>query len=193
MRSIGVFCGANPGKGEHYLASACEVGRRLAEEDIRLVYGGGSVGLMGAVADACLAAGGEVIGVITRKLLELEVGHRGCQELIVVDTMLERKTKMAELSDAFISLPGGIGTLDEMLEMLTWSQLDIHQKASGLLNVDGYYDGMLAFFDKVKSEGFVRPEHLEMLVACEDLDELLQRLRAYEPVEVAKWNNQAGG
>jgi uncharacterized protein (TIGR00730 family) len=146
---------------------------------------------MGALADACLEAGGEVIGVITRRLLELEVGHGGCQELIVVDSMLERKTKMAELSDAFISLPGGIGTLDEMLEMLTWSQLDIHQKPSGLLNVDGYFDGMLSFFETVQREQFVRPEHLRMLVAEERLDDLLGKLRAYQPELVAKWPIQS--
>lgn len=176
--------------GDRYLARAREVGHRLADEGIRLVYGGGSVGLMGAMADACLSAGGEVVGVITKKLLELEVGHVGCQELIVVETMLERKTRMAELSDAFLSLPGGIGTLDELLEMLTWSQLDIHQKPSGLLNVDGFYDGFLAFLEKVQCEGFVRPEHLGMLMAAERVEDVIEKLRAYQPVAVAKWVNQ---
>ena len=185
--SLCVFCGSSPGRGEAYLAAAAEVGRRLAEQKIRLIYGGGSVGLMGRVADSCLEAGGEVIGVITRSLLDLEVGHTGCTELEVVETMLERKLRMAELSDGFVSLPGGIGTLDEMFEMLTWSQLDIHHKPSGLLNVDGYYDDLRSFLGRVVDDRFLLAEHSEMLLIDDDFDHLLENIRAWEPRPVEKW------
>jgi len=187
MKSLCVFCGSSPGRGKLFVQAAQLVGRRLAEENIQLVYGGGSVGLMGAVADACLDAGGEVIGVITEKLQDLEVGHTGCTELLVVDTMLERKTVMAERSDGFLSLPGGIGTLDEMFEMLTWSQLDIHNKPSALLNVDGYYDGLLEFLDRVVADRFVLGEHLGMLLTGNDFEDVLHRLQTYEPVILEKW------
>ncbi len=187
IESLCVFCGSSPGRGEFYLAAATAVGRRLAEENIRLIYGGGSVGLMGRVADSCLDAGGEVIGVITRALLDLEVGHLGCTELEVVDTMLERKMRMAELSDGFVSLPGGIGTLDEMFEMLTWSQLDIHQKPSGLLNIDGYYDHLRTFLERVVADRFLLAEHNEMMLIDTDFDQLMEKLRAWQPRPVQKW------
>ena len=185
--SLCVFCGSSPGRGDNYLAAAKAVGRRLAEKNLRLVYGGGSVGLMGCVADACLDAGGEVIGVITRALLDLEVGHTGCTELEVVETMLERKMRMAELSDGFVSLPGGIGTLDEMFEMLTWSQLDIHQKPSGLLNIDGYYDDLRSFLKRVVEDRFLLQEHSEMLLLDDNFDQLLEKLHAWQPRPVEKW------
>ncbi len=187
INSLCVFCGSSPGRGTDYLDAATQVGRHLAEQNIRLIYGGGSVGLMGRVADACLDAGGEVVGVITQSLLALEVGHTGCTELKIVDTMLERKTLMAELSDAFVSLPGGIGTLDEMFEMLTWSQLDIHHKPSALLNVDGYYDHLQTFLKRVVDDRFLLGEHLEMLLVDDQFERLLGKLRDWQPVQVEKW------
>lgn len=154
-----------------------ELGRTLAARDIRLVYGGGSVGLMGILADACLEAGGEVTGVITRHLMTREVGHAGVTELIQVDTMLERKTRMAEHSDAFLSLPGGIGTLDELFEMLTWTQLYLHDKPNGLLNVDGYYDSLIAFLrDSVHANGFADARHIDNLIVGDTIDELIAAL-----------------
>ena len=187
INSLCVFCGSSPGRGTDYLDAATQVGRHLAEQNLRLIYGGGSVGLMGRVADACLDAGGEVVGVITQSLLALEVGHTGCTELKIVDTMLERKTLMAELSDAFVSLPGGIGTLDEMFEMLTWSQLDIHHKPSALLNVDGYYDHLQTFLKRVVDDRFLLGEHLEMLLVDDQFERLLGKLRDWQPVQVEKW------
>lgn len=154
-----------------------ELGRTLAAHGIRLVYGGGSVGLMGILADACLEAGGEVTGVITRHLMTREVGHAGVTELIQVDTMLERKTRMAEHSDAFLSLPGGIGTLDELFEMLTWTQLHLHDKPNGLLNVDGYYDSLIAFLrDSVHANGFADAGHIDNLIVGDTIDELIVAL-----------------
>ena len=187
INSLCIFCGSSPGRGTQYLDAATLVGRHLAEQNIRLVYGGGSVGLMGRVADACLEAGGEVVGVITKSLLDLEVGHIGCTELKIVDTMLERKTLMAELSDACVSMPGGIGTLDEMFEMLTWSQLDIHHKPSALLNVDGYYDDLLTFLNRVVEDRFLLGEHLEMLLVDDQFERLLGKLRDWQPTRVEKW------
>ncbi len=158
------------------------VGRTLAERGIRLVYGGGSVGLMGILADACLEAGGEVTGVITRHLMNREVGHAGVTDLILVDTMLERKSRMAEHSDAFVSLPGGIGTLDELFEMLTWTQLHLHDKPNGVLNVNAYFDPLLAFLrDQVHGQGFADAEHLENLIVADRFDSLLDAMSARKP------------
>ncbi len=187
INSLCIFCGSSPGRGTQYLDAATLVGRHLAEQNIRLVYGGGSVGLMGRVADACLEAGGDVVGVITKSLLDLEVGHTGCSELKIVDTMLERKTVMAELSDAFVSLPGGIGTLDEMFEMLTWSQLDIHAKPSALLNINGYFDDLQTFLKRVVEDRFLLGEHLEMLLVDDHFERLLDKLRNWKPNPVEKW------
>ena len=151
-----------------------EVGRGLAARGIRLVYGGGSIGLMGIMADACLEAGGQVTGVITRHLMDREVGHRGVTDLVLVDTMLERKTRMAELSDAFLSLPGGVGTLDELFEMLTWTQLHLHEKPNGLLNIEGYYDPLLSFLrDRVQGCGFADAAHVDNLMVGDDFEALL--------------------
>lgn len=155
-------------------------GRLLAERGIRLVYGGGSIGLMGILADACLEAGGEVTGVITRQLMDREVGHRGVTSLEIVETMLERKTRMAELSDGFISLPGGIGTLDEIFEMLTWTQLGIHRKPNGLLNIEGYYDSLLAFLESsVVGQHFAAPAHRDNLLVDDSLEPLIARMEAF--------------
>lgn len=175
--SLCVFCGSQSGTNPAYLESARATGLALAERGIRLVYGGGSVGMMGAVADACLEAGGEVIGVIPAFLMDLELGHRGVTQLEVVPTMLERKLRMAELSDAFITLPGGIGTLDELFEMLTWVRLAVHTKPSGILNVAGFYDELISFCGKTQVDGgFISAQDAANLVADDSISSLLEKL-----------------
>lgn len=178
MHSICVFCGSNPGNRPEYLHMARETGRRIAERQLTLVYGGGKVGLMGAVADAALAAGGRVVGVIPQMLLDREVGHPGLSELHVVTTMSERKLLMGELSDGFLSLPGGIGTLDELFEAWTWTQLGLHDKPSGLLNYRGYYDALARFLDLAIAEGFLRPRHRATLLIGTEIEPLLDELLA---------------
>ncbi len=187
MKSLCVFCGASPGARPIYREVAEAVGKQIAQEKIRMIYGGGSVGLMGAVADACLAAGGEVTGVITRQLSKLEVGHDRLTAIEVVESMHERKARMAELADGFVALPGGIGTLEEMFEALTWAQLELHAKPCGLLNVDGYYDHLQAFLEHVVQERFLLAEHGKMLLCEPDFDSLLERMRSFEPVKLEKW------
>jgi len=175
--SLCVFCGSQSGTNPAYLESARTTGLTLAERGIRLIYGGGSVGMMGAVADACLEAGGEVIGVIPAFLMDLELGHRGVTQLEVVPTMLERKLRMAELSDAFITLPGGIGTLDELFEMLTWVRLAVHTKPSGILNVAGFYDELISFCGKTQVDGgFISAQDAANLVADDSISSLLEKL-----------------
>ena len=192
MKRVCVFCGSNPGVREDYRNSAQALARALAGRGLGLVYGGGNVGLMGMLADSMLQAGGEVIGVIPRSLVAKEVAHHGVTELRIVDTMHERKALMNDLSDAFIALPGGFGTLDELFEILTWSQLGIHGKPSGLLNVAGYYDRLLAMLDHAVAERFLRPAHRELVIADSDVDALLQRLAAFVPVPAGKWANAKG-
>jgi uncharacterized protein (TIGR00730 family) len=176
LQSLAVFCGSSPGGASIYQETAREVGRSLGQRDIRLVYGGGHVGLMGVVADACLNVGGSVIGVIPQTLADREVAHRGLTELRVVGSMHERKAVMAELSDAFLALPGGYGTWDELFEALTWSQLGIQNKVCGLLNVNGYYDSLIAMMDRAVAEGFIRDPHREWLLSDTDVSRLLDRL-----------------
>lgn len=176
IQSLCIFCGSKKGQNPIYADAAAAIGRDMATKGIRLVYGGGSVGLMGVLADACLEAGGEITGVITEQLLDLELGHNGLSELCVVDTMLDRKTVMAERSDAFIALPGSIGTLDELFEMLTWTQLDIQTKPSGLLNINGYFDDLLALINKIVSEEFLSQTHADQLHVGTDFDSLLSQL-----------------
>lgn len=192
MNSVCVFCGSNPGARPDYLAAASSLGATLAERDVRLVYGGASVGLMGAIADAALAAGGEVVGVIPHSMSERELAHEHLTELHVVDTMLERKQRMADLSDAFIALPGGMGTLDELFEALTWSQLGIHAKPCGLYDVASYYAALEAFLDHAVTEGFVKPPHRAMLLRDTDPNALLDRLAAWRPTNDAKWITRSG-
>lgn len=187
LQRICVFCGSSSGTGEAYLLAAREVGRLLCERGIELVYGGGRVGLMGAVADACLAAGGRVIGVIPQLLVDKEVAHQGLTELHVVQTMHERKALMADLSGAFLALPGGYGTWDELCEVLTWTQIGIQRKASALLNVNGYYDPLLAMADRAVAEGFLLAENRELLLTGTDPSQLLDRLQAYVPPVAGKW------
>ena len=187
MQSVCVFCGSNTGADAAYAEAARAVARAIVAAGCRLVYGGGSIGLMGVLADAALAARGTVIGIAPRRLLEREVVHRGLAELRVVETMLERKTLMAELSDAFIALPGGFGTLDELFEMLTWTQLGFQRKPCGLLNVAGYYDGLTGFLDHAVAQRFVMREHRDMLLVEKDPAVLLERLRSQPIPEVNKW------
>mgnify|MGYP003471829466 FL=1 len=176
FRRICVYCASSNRVDEVWRESARDMARCLARRGVGVVFGGGSVGLMGALADAALAEGVEVIGVIPRKLLDLELGHRGVTELVVVDTMHERKHRMAELSDGFVALPGGWGTLEEIFEVTTWTQLGYHDKPVGLLNVGGYYDHLLAFLDHSSELGFIRREHRPILQSATDPDELLERL-----------------
>lgn len=187
LSSVGVFCGANPGHSPAFAAAARDVGETLANDGITLVYGGSSLGLMGIVADAVLAAGGKAIGVIPQPLMGREIAHSGLTDLHIVDSMHARKFRMAQLSDAFIALPGGYGTLDESFEILTWTQLGIHRKPLGLLNVDGFYDHLLRFNDHQAAQGFVRPAHREMLIADASPALLLQRLRDVELPTDGKW------
>lgn len=187
MRRLCVFCGSSPGARPSYKAAAEELGRYLASEQIGLVYGGGNVGLMGILADAALAAGGEVIGVIPRHLMALEVGHNGLSQMHVVDSMHERKALMADLSDAFLAMPGGFGTFEEFCEVLTWSQLGLHQKPCGLLNIDNYYTPMLQMFDHAVEERFIRSENRRLVLAAETVPEVIEELRNWKPVFVEKW------
>jgi hypothetical protein len=187
MRRICVFCGSSPGRSPAYTEAAVELGKTLVARGLGLVYGGASVGLMGKLADTVLEAGGEVVGVIPDTLIRYEVAHRGLPDLRVVRSMAERKTMMAELSDGFISLPGGTGTLDEMTEMLTWSQLGEHDKPSGLLDVDGYYSNLIAFLDHAVEERFLRPEHRAMLIVETSASALLDRFESYAAPKLEKW------
>lgn len=187
MNSICVFCGSNPGANPAYAAAARELGGALAGKGIRLVYGGGSVGLMGELADAVLAAGGRVTGVIPRALWAREVGHRGLDDLRIVDTMHERKALMADLADAFIALPGGLGTLEEIFEIWTWAQLGLHEKPCGFLNVDGYFTSLFAFLDRAVEDALLRPQHRAMAVVENDVGAMLTRLDAWQPPRVEKW------
>lgn len=185
IKAITVFCGASHGKRPDYAAQAFSLGRLLAQRGITLVYGGGRAGLMGAVADGCLAGGGKVIGVITRLLEDRELGHTGITDLRIVETMHERKMAMAELADAFIALPGGLGTLDEMFEILAWAQLGIHAKPVGLLNTAGYYDSLMTFLDHVEQENFLRLNHRTAVVFDAEIGPLLDRLTTVEPASAA--------
>lgn len=179
IRALCVFCGSRAGEDPRHAEAARSLGSFLAGQGVRLVYGGGSVGLMGEVANACLEAGGEVHGVITHDLMAREVGHAGLTELVRVETMAQRKLAMAELSDAFVSLPGGVGTLDEMFEMVTWTQLRIHHKPSALLNVAGYYDGLISFYDGMIRQGFLPARLREQLLIGSDWDTLWTNLNAW--------------
>lgn len=192
MKRICVFCGSNAGHSPLYRAAAEELGRLLAARGIELVYGGGNIGLMGAVADACLDAGGTVVGVIPESLMGKEVAgrnvdHRALTRMEVVDSMHTRKARMAELADGFIALPGGFGTFEEFCEILTWGQLGFHTKPMGLLNVNGFYDPLLALFDKAVAEGFLRPQNRAMALAETDIGRLLDAMAAYQAEPVSKW------
>lgn len=181
MDSVCVFCGSRPGNDPAYVAAARETGTAIAERGWRLVYGGGQIGIMGAVADAALAAGGEVIGVIPRSLLHKEVAHPGVTRMHVVTSMHRRKALMSSLSDGFLTLPGGFGTLEEFFETLTWAQLGLQPKPCALLNVEGFWDPMLKMLQNLVEDGFVSPEHLDLVLSGRDINALLDRMSAYEP------------
>jgi uncharacterized protein (TIGR00730 family) len=187
LRRICLFCGSSTGVAPDYARAATELGARLARAGVGLVYGGGRVGLMGAAADGALEAGGEVIGVIPRSICDLEVEHRGLTELHVVDSMHERKRLMHELSDGFVTLPGGHGTFDELFETITWLQLGYHRKPVGLLNVAGYYDSLLAMLDHALEQGFLTPHVRELLLVEDDLGDLLERLEAWQAPDLGRW------
>jgi uncharacterized protein (TIGR00730 family) len=182
-----VFCGSSPGARPAYRDAAAALGRALAAQGRTLVYGGGNVGLMGTVADAALAAGGRVIGVMPHHLVAREIAHGGLTELRTVESMHERKQMMADLADTFVLLPGGLGSLEEFFEVWTWGQLGLHQKPYGVLNVDGYFDRLLAFLDHATGERFVRAEHRDQLIVDEGPERLLARLDAHRPAAAPKW------
>jgi uncharacterized protein (TIGR00730 family) len=187
VRSVCVFCGSKSGTEPAYERATRDLGRTLAEKGITLVYGGGRVGLMGVAADAVLEAGGEAIGVIPKALVQREIAHTGLTDLRVVGSMHERKALMSELSEGFVALPGGTGTLEEFFEVLTWAQLGEHRKPCGLLNVDGYYDSLLAVFAHMVAEGFLSEEHRSMILVKTEPVPLLEALARYRPPETPKW------
>lgn len=187
MKSICVFCGSSMGKNKVYKESAAAFGKMLAENNITLVYGGGKVGLMGVMADSALAAGGKCIGIIPKSIADLEIAHDHLTELHIVNNMQERKAMMMERADAFVALPGGLGTLDELAEVLTYNQLRIFDKPIGLLNVNGYFDHLIKFFDHGVNERFVREEHRKNIIVSDNTVELIEMLNAYQPVHIGKW------
>ncbi|RUO31918.1 TIGR00730 family Rossman fold protein [Aliidiomarina sedimenti] len=187
MKSICIYCGSNPGRGAVYAGAARELARELVNRDLKLVYGGASVGIMGLIADTVLELGGEAVGVIPEALVRKEVAHANLTELFVTQSMHERKTLMSELSDGFIAMPGGIGTLEEIFEVWTWAQLGFHGKPCGLLNVDGYFDSLIAFLDNAVAEQFVQQPHRDMLIVDAVADTLLDRFASYEAPTIVKW------
>jgi len=184
LRSLCVYCGSKYGNDPRYRETAVELGRQMADAGVRLVYGGGSVGLMGAIADSVLAHGGEVLGVIPRGLFTTEIGHRGLTELVEVASMHERKARMALESDAFLAMPGGLGTLEELAEIATWAQLGIHAKPVAVLDTDGYWESLLSFLDGAVSAGFVKAEHRDIIIRVDHVDDVLTVLGA-RPVHPA--------
>jgi len=187
MQRICVYCGSSLGRRSDYATSAKALGLEFVKRGITLIYGGASVGIMGLIADTMLNEGGEVVGVIPQSLAEMEVAHQGLSELKIVSNMHERKAMMADLSDGFIALPGGMGTLEELFETLTWSQLQFHNKPCGLLNVEGYYDQLLSFLDHTVDEQYLKPQHRELLLASDNANDLLEKLSSYQPAKGGKW------
>jgi len=187
MKRIVVFCGSSSGTDPVFAARAYETGKLLAQQGIGLVYGGARVGLMGAVADGALEHGGEVIGVLPRFLSGKEIGHSGLTDLIIVDSMHERKTKMHELSDGVVTLPGGFGTMEEVFEMVTWGQLGIHKKPVGVLNVDGFYNDLSELLETMVRKGFLKAENQRMLLFADTIEELLEKMRNYQAPATPKW------
>ncbi len=187
MQTIAVFCGSNSGQNKAYTVEAAELGRLLAVNKIRLVYGGARVGLMGAIASSALEHGGQVVGVIPEFLVRQEIAHDGLSDLIVTESMHQRKLVMNEMADAFIMMPGGFGTIEEFFETLTWSQLGLQEKPSGVLNVGGFFDGLHAFVQHMCGEGFLRREHASMLLVSTTPQHLLDRMRVWVPTRVEKW------
>jgi len=191
IRKICVYCGSSPGKNPAYALAATVLAKELCKRGIGLVFGGGAVGVMGVVADSVLEAGGEAIGVIPKALAVKEVAHYGLSELHVVASMHERKAMMAELADGFIALPGGWGTLEEIFEMLTWAQLGFHEKPCGILNVEGYYDGLIGFLENSFEQAFVNPLYRPLLMKADEPAVLLDQFANYKPPKVRKWMGEA--
>lgn len=187
MKSICVYCGSSFGEKPAYAQAARDLANALTKEGIKLVYGGASVGIMGEIANTVLANGGEVIGVIPQALVDKEVSHASLTKLHIVSSMHERKALMAELSDGFIALPGGFGTLEELFEVLTWSQLGFHQKPVALLNVANYYDSLLEFIDQTTQQMFIKPEHRSLLLADIEVEALIDQMRKFVPPHITKW------
>ena len=187
MKKICVFCGSSMGKRESYKTKAKELGAIFLKNKITLIYGGANVGLMRILADTMLKADGNVIGVMPKSLIEKEVAHNNLTKMHIVGSMQERKNLMAEISDAFIALPGGLGTFDELAEMLTYNQLRIHDKPVGILNIEGYFDNLLKFFDHSVEERFVREEHRNNLIVENNIESLLLKLKSFKPVKIGKW------
>ncbi len=190
MKSITVFCGSNSGFRLEYAEAAKDLARLFVRENIRLIYGGGNVGLMRIIADEVMLKGGEVIGIIPDSLDKKEVAHRGITELRIVDSMHERKAQMAELADGFIAMPGGIGTFEEFFEILTWSQLGFHEKPCAVLNIAGYYNGLLALCDNAVNEGFLHPAHRQLILEDSNPETLLEKMRNLKPLPIKKWIDQ---
>ncbi len=187
LKSLCVYCGSSPGLRASYIEAAEAFGRLIASEHITLIYGGGNVGLMGALADSALQAGGEVIGVIPERLVAKSIAHNGLTKLYCVESMHERKLKMAELADAFIALPGGVGTIEEIFEVFTWTQLGFHSKPCAFLNVEQYYEPLFQFLDHMAEQRFLKKEHLASLIRGDDPCDLLIQLRNYTPAIIDKW------
>lgn len=187
MKRITVFCGSNNGSDTIYKDAAHELGKTLAQNDIELIYGGASVGLMGAVANSTIESGGKATGVLPSFLQKRELEHKNLTEIIIVETMHERKAKMNELCDGIIALPGGFGTLEELFEMLTWAQLALHKKPIGLLNIDGYYDTLLTFIDEMIEKKFVKDEYRNLILVSENPSELINKMKSYEAPLNDKW------
>ncbi len=189
MRSVCVFCGSSSGKDTHYLHSAQQLGTTLSRRKITLIYGGASVGIMGALADAVLDGGGQAIGVIPKFLAKKEIRHEGLTELIEVDSMHQRKQKMVELSEGFIAMPGGFGTLEELCEILTWSQLGLVPYPVGILNIRGYFGGLISLFDHMVDQQFLKPQNRDLVLTDDSVEGLLHKMSHYQPKKVAKWIN----
>ncbi len=188
MNRLCVYCGSSPGTGDDYISAAQELGTLMLQQEIGLVYGGASLGIMGAIADTVLEGGGCVTGIIPQALHGKEIAHKGLTELHVVDSMHERKSLMAVLSDGFVAMPGGFGTLEEIIEVITWGQLGFHDKPCGLLNVAGYFDHLLAFLDHSQAEGFLRAQHRSMLLVASRPAALLEQFSNYAPPSIEKWH-----
>ncbi|MGE8341777.1 MAG: TIGR00730 family Rossman fold protein [Flavobacterium sp.] len=191
MKRITVFCASSFGTEKIYEEQAILVGKTLAEQNIELVYGGANVGLMGAVADGALNAGGKVIGVLPNFLRSKEIAHLGLTELVLVESMHERKTKMNDLCDGVIALPGGFGTLEELFEMLTWAQLGLHKKPIAILNINGFYDSLIALLQTMTEQGLLKDVNQKMLLVSDSIDDLLEKMRNYVPPTVGKWIDKA--
>jgi len=189
MQSICIFCGSSTGRNSTYTGAAVRLGGLLAERNLTLVYGGGNIGLMGEIAGSVMENGGKAIGVIPQFLAEKELVHQNLTEVRVVDSMHERKATMAELADAFIAMPGGYGTLEETVEVLTWAQLGLHRKPIGLLNIDGYYDYLNNFFEHMVAEGFLLRDYKDMLLIKKEPAEMLDSLLTFKPPDLDKWGN----